>query len=170
MVDADEATRAVQARGSEGLGRLVEQFGQGILTADGDLDRARLAAIAFADGTKLERLNAIVHPLVRKWMAARTGEAAARGEKIVVLDVPLLYESRGDAAFDAVVLVYAPEEVALQRLVDQRGMTEAEARARTAAQLPIEEKLRRARFVIDNSGSREHLRDEVDRVWAELTA
>jgi dephospho-CoA kinase len=169
VIDADEATRAVEARGTEGLRRLVEEFGPDILTASGDLDRPRLAAIAFEDPEARQRLNAIVHPLVRQWMAERQREAAERGDEIVVLDVPLLYETRGDAAFDTVLLVYAPEELQVRRLVELRGMTEHEARSRIAAQLPIEEKRRRAPHVIDNTGSLERLRDQVREVWSAVT-
>jgi dephospho-CoA kinase len=169
VIDADEGTRSVEARGTEGLRRLVEEFGPTILTASGDLDRPRLAAIAFEDPEARQRLNAIVHPLVRQWMAERQREAAERGDPVVVLDVPLLYETRGDAAFDTVLLVYAPEELQLRRLVELRGMTEPEARSRIAAQLPIEEKRRRAAHVIDNTGSLDRLRDQVRRVWSAVT-
>jgi len=168
VIDADEATRAVQASGSEGLRRLVGEFGPSILAPDGSLDRARLAAIAFADPEARQRLNAIVHPMVREWMADRQVEAEARDEPYVVLDVPLLFESRGAAGLDDVILVYAPEELALRRLVEQRGMPEEQARARIAAQMPIEEKRRLARHVIENTGTLKELRARTDRVWAEV--
>ncbi len=168
VIDADEATRAVQAPGSEGLRQLVEQFGDGILTPDGALDRARLGDIAFRDPDARARLNAIVHPLVRGWMAERQLEAAERGDAVVVLDIPLLYESRGAGAVDTVVLVYAPEELQVRRLVELRGMTEAQARARIAAQLPIEEKRRLATHVIDNTGTLAELERRVDGVWSEI--
>src|SRR5215510_12835474 len=93
VIDADEATRAVQARGSDGLRQLVEAFGPRILTPDGDLDRARLGDIAFADPEARQRLNGIVHPLVRQWMAERQQEAFERGDPVVVLDIPLLLEA-----------------------------------------------------------------------------
>ena len=168
VIDADEATRAVQASGSEGLRRLVGEFGPSILAPDGGLDRARLAAIAFADPEARQRLNAIVHPMVREWMADRQIEAEARGEAYVVLDIPLLFESRGATGLDDVILVYAPEELALRRLVEQRGMPEEEARARIAAQMPIEDKRPLARHVIENTGTLKELRDRTDRVWAEV--
>src|SRR5947209_15424773 len=117
VIDADEATRAVQARGTEGLRRLAEEFGPDILTGDGDLDRARLADIAFADPAARERLNGIVHPLVRQWMGERLREAAERGDPLVVMDIPLLFEARGTAGFEAVLLVYAPEPRQGDRLV-----------------------------------------------------
>src|SRR5437868_3124847 len=169
VIDADEATRAVQARGTQGLRRLAEEFGPSILTAEGDLDRARLAALAFAEPEARDRLNAIVHPLVREWMADRQLEAEAREDPYVVLDIPLLYESRGAAGVDDVILVYAPEEVAIRRLVELRGMPEEQARARMAAQMPIEEKRRLAGHVIENTGTLEELRARTEKVWAELT-
>lgn len=170
VIDADQAVRAVQARGAEGLRRIVEEFGPEILTPEGELDRARLAGIVFRQPAARERLNAIVHPLVRRWMAERQVEAAERGVQVAVLDIPLLYESRGAGAFDTVLLVYAPEEVQVRRLVEQRGMTEQEARDRIAAQMPIEEKRRLASHVIDNTGSLEQLRAEVRRVWDRVMA
>jgi dephospho-CoA kinase len=169
VIDADEATRAVQARGTRGLRQLVDEFGTGILTPGGDLDRARLADIAFRDHGARQRLNGIVHPLVGAWMAARQQEAEERGDRIVVLDIPLLFESRGAGAFETVLLVYAPEDVQLERLVRLRSMPEAQARARIAAQMPIEDKRRLASHVIENTGSLDDLREQVERVWAELS-
>jgi dephospho-CoA kinase len=170
VIDADEATRAVQAPGSEGLRQVVEAFGPSVLTPGGELDRPALAAVVFRDRAARDRLNQIIHPLVRAWMAERTLEARGRGERVVVLDIPLLYESRGDAGFDAVVLVYAPEAEQMRRLVTLRGMSEADARARISAQLSIEEKRRRATHVIMNTGTLEELRDEVERVWGQIAA
>ncbi|HSR25756.1 MAG TPA: dephospho-CoA kinase [Candidatus Eisenbacteria bacterium] len=168
VIDADEATRAVQAPGSEGLRRLVAEFGPGILTAGGELDRARMAEIAFADPEARARLNGIVHPLVREWMAERQREAVERGDPVVVLDIPLLFEARGAGAFETVLLVYAPEAVQLDRLVRLRGMGEDQARARIAAQMPIEEKRRLATHVIENTGGMAELRRAVERTWREL--
>ena len=168
VIDADEATRAVQAPGSPGLQQLVEAFGPEILTPDGALDRPRLAAIAFSDPEARRRLNEIVHPLVREWMAERQREAAERGDAAVVLEVPLLFETRGAEGLDAVVLVYAPEDVQLKRLIEARGMDEQAARARIASQMPIEEKRRLASHVIPNTGTLEQLRTETERTWADV--
>jgi dephospho-CoA kinase len=168
VIDADEATRAVQAPGSPGLRRLVDEFGNGIITPEGELDRAALADIVFQDPAARERLNGIVHPLVRQWMAERQQEAAERDDPVVVMDIPLLFESRGAGAFETVIVVYAPEEVAVRRLVAKRGIREDQARARIAAQMPIEEKRRLASHVIDNTGSLAELRREVERAWADL--
>jgi dephospho-CoA kinase len=168
VIDADEGTRAVQAPGSEGLRRLVEAFGPRILTTDGELDRAALGAIVFADAAQRQRLNAIVHPLVREWMAERLGEAAERGDEVVVLDIPLLFETRGTEGLEAVILLYSPEELQLRRLVEQRGMEEQAARERIAAQMPIDEKRRLASHVVVNTGTLEDLRSAVERTWADV--
>ncbi len=170
VVDADEAARAVQAAGSEGLSELVNEFGSGILTGSGDLNRQGLAALAFGDPGRLARLNAIVHPRVRAWMADRQRELEERGERVVVLSVPLLYEARGADGLSAVMVVYAPRATQLQRLTEQRGMTPADAKARIAAQLPIEDKRRLTPYVIDNSGPLDRLPAEVDRVWSQVAA
>jgi dephospho-CoA kinase len=170
VIDADEATRAVQAPGTEGLRLLADAFGDEILTPEGALDRPRLAAIAFADPKARQRLNEIVHPLVRRWMAERQREAAARGDPLVVLDVPLLFETRGIDGLDAVILVYAPEELQLKRLTELRGMDERAARERIAAQMPIDEKRRLASHVILNTGTLDELRAEAERTWAEVLA
>jgi dephospho-CoA kinase len=168
VIDADEATRAVQTPGSEGLRRLVEEFGSQILTREGALDRPRLAAIVFSDAEARRRLNEIIHPLVRQWMGERQREAAGRGDPSVVLVVPLLFETRGAQGLDAVILVYAPEDIQLKRLVEARGMDEQAARARIAAQMPIEEKRRRASHVIVNTGTLEELRTATERTWGDV--
>ena len=169
VIDADEATRAVQARGTDGLNRLAQEFGSSIITPEGDLDRSRLADIAFKDPDARLRLNAIVHPLVRQWMGERQQEAFERGDELVVMDIPLLFESRGAGAFQTTILVYAPEELQLRRLMELRGMTDEQARQRIAAQMPIEEKRRLATHVIENSGSLEQLRTRVRQILAEIT-
>ncbi|MDQ6741480.1 MAG: dephospho-CoA kinase [Candidatus Dormibacteraeota bacterium] len=168
VIDADEGTRAVQAPGSEGLHRLVEAFGPEMLTTEGALDRAALGAVVFADASARQRLNAIVHPLVREWTAERVREAAERGDEVVVLDIPLLFETRGTEGLDAVILVYSPEELQLKRLVEQRGMDEGAARERIAAQMPIDDKRRLASHVVVNTGTLEDLRSEVERTWADV--
>lgn len=170
VIDADQAVRDVQAKGSEGLARMVEEFGPSILKEDGELDRPRMASIAFTDPDARRRLEEIVHPLVRSRMAELHGEALRRGERVIVHDIPLLFEARSPTGFDAVVVVAAPPELAVARLVEQRGMADDEARARIAAQMPIEEKRRRATHVIDNDGSPEDLREKVERLWSELNA
>jgi len=168
VIDADEAARAVVEPGTPGLDRVVAEFGREMLK-DGGLDRSRLAALVFNDADARERLNAIVHPLVREWVAQRVAEAAEKGTDVVVQDMPLLFENGLGDLFDSTILVYVPPAVQLERLV-ARGMDEADAKARIAAQLPIDEKKRLATYVIDNSGTREETRDQVGRIWTEITA
>jgi len=167
VIDADEGARAVVEPGTPGYRAVLEAFGPEV-TTDGRLDRARLAELVFNDRQALERLNSIVHPLVREWMATRLAEAAERGVEVVVQDIPLLFENKLDGLFSSTVLVYLPTELQVERLVG-RGMAEPDARARIANQLPIEEKRARATYVIDNSGTREATRAQTEKVWSEIT-
>ena len=169
IVDADEATHAVYAPESLGFDLIEREFGTEYVR-DGQIDRTRLGELVFNDPDARRRLNAIVHPMVREWMAARTAEALIHGASVVVQDVPLLFENGLEDLYSAVVLVYVPEPVQLQRLVEGRGLSEDRARAILASQMPIDEKRGRAERVIDNSGSREETRGQVEKVWAELTS
>lgn len=167
VVDADALAREAVAPGSPGLAQVVDRFGPGVLAPDGSLDRAAVAAVVFADPVALADLNAIVHPPVRAAIAERV--AALDGEGgVIVLAIPLLVESGRTYGTETVVVVDCPEEVALRRLVDGRGMDEADARRRMAAQVSRAERLAAADVVIDNSGSLDDLRQAVDRVWGEL--
>jgi dephospho-CoA kinase len=164
VLDADDAAHAAYEPGTPGFEEVVREFGPDFVR-DGRIDRARLGELVFNDKDARLRLNAIVHPLVREWMAARTAEAAERGAGVVVQEVPLLFENGLERLYSSVVLVYVPESVQLERLVEGRGFTEERARAIIAAQMPIEEKRRRAQHVIDNSGSRQATRSLVDALW-----
>jgi len=168
VVDADEASHAVYAPGTPGFDAVVREFGPEYVRG-GQVDRERLGRLVFEDGDARRRLNAIVHPLVRDWMAERTREAAERGAEVVIQDVPLLYENRLENLFSSVVLIYVPEDVQLERLVEGRGLDQERARAMIAAQMPIDEKRRRAHHVIDNSGTREETRRQVEEMWAQMT-
>lgn len=169
VIDADEGARAVVEPGTEGLRAVVAEFGEGVLTPAGELDRAAVAEIVFRDAERRARLNAITHPLVGAWMAARTSEAAERGVAIVVQDVPLLYENQRQGLFERVVLVYAPNEVAVRRLVE-RGLNEDQAWARIQAQMPIDDKRSLADHVIDNSDGLDQTRREVEDLWTHISA
>jgi len=167
VVDADEATHAVYEPRSAGFDAVVREFGAEYVR-DGKIDRTRLGALVFADEDARHRLNAIVHPLVREWMAARTAEAMQGGAKVVVQDVPLLFENGLSRLYSTVLLVYVPEPVQLERLVKGRGLSDDRARAMIAAQMPIEEKRALANHVIDNSGGREATRKQVQTIWKDL--
>ncbi len=165
IVDADLIARRVVEPGGPAFGALVERFGDGILGGDGSLDRGALARIVFSDEAARAALNAITHPAIRQVMAEQAAQGLERGDT-VVLDIPLLDSSvRSRFGLDAVVVVDAPVEAAVARLVDQRGFDETDARARVAAQITRQERRRLADFVVDNSGTREQLQREIDRLW-----
>jgi dephospho-CoA kinase len=165
VVDADEATHAVYAPGTDGFDAIVDAFGPEYVR-DGQIDRKRLGDLVFNDEAARLRLNAIVHPRVRDWMTARTAEAMDGGAEIVIQDVPLLFENGLQDLFSSTVLVYARPETQVARLVEQRGLPRDRARAILAAQMPIDEKRPLASFVIDNDGSLDETRRQVDEVWA----
>jgi len=164
IVDADRIAREVVEPGTPGLGAVVEAFGPQVLAADGSLDRPALAAVVFSDPEARRRLDAIVHPLVRR----RTAELVAQAPTgaVVVNDVPLLVETGQASSYDLVVIVEADPETRVARLV-QRGLTEDDARARIAAQATDEQRRAVADVVLDNSGTPEELAAQVDRFWDE---
>lgn len=166
IVDADLIAREVVAPGTEGLRRVVEEFGDDLLTADGALDRPAMGRLVFADADARRRLEAIVHPMVR----ARAGEIEAQAPvgAVVVHDIPLLTETGQAGSFDAVLVVDVPEETQVERMVADRAMSVEDARARVAAQASREERRAVATYVIDNTGTREDLRDRVTEVFDEL--
>jgi dephospho-CoA kinase len=166
LIDADAIAREVVAPGTPGLAAVTQEFGTGVLRADGSLDREGLGAIVFADPAKLETLNKIVHPLVGQRMAQL--ERGAGPDSIVVHDVPLIAENDLAGGYDLVVVVDAPEHVQIDRLTRQRGMSAEQARARMAAQASRENRLGVADLVIDNSGSLAELDRQVGDLWAEL--
>jgi dephospho-CoA kinase len=141
-----------------------------VLRPDGSLDRAALRRLVMADPGALEALNRIVHPAVLARLTELAGEAAARGDRIVVSDIPLLFEVADPRRFDAVVLVDAPEPVRLRRLVEARGLSESEAREMMGSQLPSAAKRARSDIVIDNDGDRDALERAAAAAWRALLA
>lgn len=171
VVDADAIAREVVEPGTPGLAQVVAEFGAEVLDPDGRLDRDRMAAIAFADDVNRQRLNAIVHPLIAAAMIERTAAAGERDpHAVVVNDVPLLVEGGLTDRYDLVVVVDVDESTQLRRLVQQRGMSEADARARMAVQATREQRLAVADIVIDNSGDLADLDRRVGEAWADLRA
>jgi len=167
VIDADAIAREVVQPGTAGLTAVLARFGRGVLSADGSLDRPALAAIVFADEAARLDLNAIVHPLVGE-RTMRLMAAAPPGA-VVVYDVPLLVENDMAAGFEAVIVVLASEAVRVARLA-QRGMAEADARARIAAQASDDQRRAVADIVIDNDGTLPELADAVDAAWERLLA
>jgi dephospho-CoA kinase len=168
VIDADKIAREVVEPGTPGLARVVEAFGPEVLRDDGGLDRERLGSIVFADQERLATLNGIVHPLVGERVAELQNEAPA--DAIVVYDVPLLVENDLTGLYDVVVVVDAADEIRLDRLVRVRGMTEADARARIAAQASRADRLKAADTVVVNEGSLDELDARVAELWDELCA
>jgi dephospho-CoA kinase len=164
IVDADAIVHELQQRGAPLLNELAERFGPEIITDDGVLDRAKLAALAFGDADAVNDLNAIVHPAVRAEFDRRVA-ANAGTDKVVVLDIPLITE-RDTYQMAALVVVDAPTEAALQRVLANRAMSADDVRERMARQLSREQRLALADRVIDNSGDRAELERQVDDVWA----
>lgn len=168
VIDADVLARRAVAPGSVGLRRIVETFGPGVLDEAGRLDRAALRDIVFRDPEARAKLEAIVHPEVGRLRREEEARLEAAGEKIVVHDIPLLFEAGLDEEFDAIVLVDAPERVRLERLMRDRGLTEDEARRMIDAQMPSSQKRDRADYVIENEGTLETLERAAEEVWREL--
>lgn len=167
IIDADALAREVVARDTPGLAAVVEEFGPDLLQPDGELDRAAMGAQVFADEDARHRLEAIVHPLVFERIVEI--ESGASPGAMVVHDIPLLAESGRADTFDSVIVVHAPEDVQVERMVSDRGWSIAEARARIAAQATAEERLSIATHVIDNTGTHEDLRERVAEVFEELS-
>jgi dephospho-CoA kinase len=170
LIDADQVARDVRAPGGPAYQPLIDRFGPGIVAADGSIDRAALASVAFADeNTRLE-LNAITHPAIGTAMV-QARDALKDTDEIVVLAIPLLTAAHRDSVgLDKVVVVDAPTDVALDRLLAQRGFDQGDAEARIRSQISREERVREADYVIDNSGDLAALEAEVTKLWEWLLA
>jgi dephospho-CoA kinase len=167
VVDADLLAREVVEPGQPALAEIAAEFGAAVLLPDGRLDRAALGAVVFADAARRERLNAITHPRVGALMQERIAAALESGAPLVAVDIPLLFEGSRQSLFEGVMLVWVPAEVQLRRLVARDGIAEAEARARIAAQMPIDGKRALATWVVDNSGPLDATQRQVDQWWRE---
>jgi len=168
IIDADVLARRAVELGTTAYASIVERWGTSILAADGLIDRTALRRIVFSEPQELEQLNSIVHPEVERMRAALVEQARHRGDRLVVCDIPLLFERRMTDAFDRIVLVDAPRPVRLERLVRERGLRETEAMDMIVAQMPAELKRARADFVIDNVGTLTQLDLRVTEVWSAL--
>ena len=170
VLDADEIVREVQAPGSPVLLRIAERFGPSVLRADGSLDRAALRRVVLSEPDALAALNRIVHPAVQVRRTELMAEAAARGDRLVVSDIPLLFEAANPNEFDVIVLVDAPEALRLERIVEHRGLDRSEALTMIRAQMPAAEKRARSDFVIENDGGVAALERTAAEVWRALRA
>jgi len=176
VIDADAIVHELQAPGSPMLAEIAAAFGPGVIDAEGRLDRAALGAIVFRDAAARARLGAITHPPVVAEIARRVALARSQRARVVVLDIPLLFEGRkagtGTAAalgLDATIVVWAPEQAQIERQVARDGCSRDEALRRIRAQLPLHEKKALADFVIDNSGTPEETQRQVRALWEILS-
>lgn len=161
-IDADLIAREVVASGTEGLAKTVEHFGAELILSDGSLDRKALGNLVFKDPQKRLQLESILHPLIK----ARTKELLSQANsEIVIYSVPLLLEAKVDHDFDLIVTVEAGESIQKMRLIESRGMSEAEASARIASQVSSDSRKQAADIVIDSSGSIDSLQQQVEKLW-----
>jgi dephospho-CoA kinase len=169
VIDADSIVRELQQPGTDVFRAIVDRFGPDVVKADGSLDREQLADIVFRDDEARSALNAIVHPAVYAVMSERIAELKD-GDRVVVLDIPLLAESGGGEGMDAVVVVEADEDARVARVQAERGLDPEDVRARMAAQASSEQREALADVVIRNDGTAEDLRARVAALWEELRA
>ena len=165
LIDADRVARMVVEPGSEGLRSVVERFGSDMLDETGSLDRKKLGAVVFSDEKARADLNQILHPLIRKEMDRQKTEAMAKNDgRLIIMDIPLLFESNRSHEFDKVIVVAVQPEQQLERLQKRDGSTREEALQRIRAQMPLEEKKALADYVIDNSGTLSETAKQVDKL------
>ena len=169
IIDSDALAAEAQQPGSETLAAISDQFGKSIILTNGSLDRSTLRRIVLADSSALARLNAIVHPAVQSRREALVAEARRRGDRVLVSDIPLLFEVLDPADFDLIVLVEAPNSLRRNRLV-KRGLGGDEADQLMASQMPSERKRARADIVLENRGSLDQLQEAARRAWGEILA
>ncbi|GIO16629.1 dephospho-CoA kinase [Cohnella xylanilytica] len=166
LVDADRIAREVVEPGQAPLRQIAERFGQAVLNEDGTLNRRKLGQIVFSDEAERKALEAITHPAIRALMRERMERLEAeRPDRLVVVDVPLLFESKLQSLFEQVLVVYVPRSVQLTRLMERDGLAEEEARKRLDAQMDIEDKKRLADYVIDNSAGLAETEEQIERFW-----
>lgn len=170
VIDADVEARLAVKKGEPGYQRIIEEFGVDILLPDGEIDRQKLGAIIFHDEQKRQQLNQIVHPEVRRRMTEQKEAAVRRGEKIVILDIPLLFESNLRYMVDKTILVYVDREVQLQRLMERNQLSVEEAEARILAQMLLEKKKELADELINNNGSLKDTKKQLMEILTRLTA
>ncbi|WCF06850.1 dephospho-CoA kinase [Paenibacillus thiaminolyticus] len=166
LVDADRIAREIVLPGSPALDQIADRFGADMLLPDGSLDRKRLGNVVFSDAAKRKALEEITHPAIRREMMTQMRRLEEEHpQSLVVVDVPLLYESGLTDRFEEIVVVYIPQAIQLERLMRRDGLTEAEASERLLSQWDIEKKRERADYVIDNSKGLEETRQQVDQFW-----
>jgi len=164
VIDADQIAREVVEPGKPAYEAIVRHFGRDILLEDGQIDRKKLGEVVFSDEAERQKLNAIVHPEVRRVMRQEAEAAEANGAQIVFMDIPLLYESKLQYLVEKIVVVYAPSDMQLARMMERDELDEEQAKKRLRAQFPIDQKKLEADFLIDNSQSREETQRQVEEL------
>lgn len=168
VVDADALARLVVAKNGPAYREVISVFGPGFVDSSGDLDRKKLGQAVFADKKKRVQLEQIIHPKVKSLAFREKSRLETEGKSIAFYDVPLLYEKNLESEFDAVLLIYAPESIQLERMMIRNGYSESEARERMQAQIPIEQKLLRSKYVVKNTGKIEDLKNEIKIILGEM--
>ena len=164
VIDADVIAREVVEPDTETYRKIVETFGEEILHDDRTLNRKALGSIVFSDEHKRKQLNAIIHPAIRKEMLRQRDDWIEKGKECIVLDIPLLYESKLTHFVDKVIVVYVDEDVQLQRIVERDQSSKEEAKRRMARQIPVAEKAKKADAVIDNNGTKEDSYEQLKKI------
>lgn len=168
VVCADELSREVVASGQDGFREVVKAFGEGVVGPDGELDRKKIAGLVFRDSQQREVLETIIHPRVQARRDQLRDQFERQGHLLGFYDVPLLFEKKLEHEFDAVVLVDCTDAQQLERLINRDHLSEDEARRRISVQMPMAEKRKRADFVVDNSGSRDELPQQIKKMLLKL--
>lgn len=170
VVDADEVARVVVEKGTRGLEQVAMEFGEKVLNDNGTLNRKNLGKIVFEDPKKLAILEGILHPLIRAQVDQQKEDLEKRGHDLAVYDVPLLFEKNMEAMFESIIVVHCKPVQQIERLMKRERLTEADAKNRIVQQLKLEDKIKKAKFVIDNSGAPGALERQVTAVIAKLGA
>jgi len=164
VIDADKLSREVVRPGQPALKEIAHLFGEDMLLDDGNLDRKRLGKIIFRDDEKREQLNRIVHPEVRRLMIEKRDELVAKGEKAIVLDIPLLFESQLESFVEKILVVYVDRETQQRRLMERDGYSEREAKGRIQVQMPVKDKAALADAVINNNGGKHETYEQLQKI------
>jgi dephospho-CoA kinase len=165
LIDADQLARQAVQPGTPGLTQVVARFGSGVLAPDGSLDRSRLGDLVFPDAVARAELEAIIHPVVGELSQRLIASALAQGERLVVYEIPLLFETSRDGEFPLTLVVFVDKATQLRRLIARSGLSEAAASARLESQMELSRKRELATWVIDNSDGLDQTRAQVDLLW-----
>ena len=162
VIDADLLAREIVKKGQECLNDLKNVFGNQVLTIDGELDRKKLGQIVFSDDSKLELLNSVTHPHIRRRMKAQMNELESKNNKVIVLDVPLLFEAKMEDLVDIILVVFVKEEIQIKRIMERDNCTQEEAIRIIKTQISQQDKISKSDYTIDNSGTIEELKEKLN--------